>query len=44
MSLDARQMALLRPYQSIIGMGMPVVPLILEELERELNNRPQRSA
>jgi hypothetical protein len=28
-------MALLRPYQRIIGMGMPVVPLILEELERE---------
>jgi len=28
-------MALLRPYQAIIGMGMPVVPLILEELKRE---------
>jgi len=32
---NTAQMALLRPYQSIIGMGMPVVPLILEELERE---------
>src|SRR6266567_2617112 len=29
------QMALLRPYQRIIGMGMPAVPLILEELRRE---------
>ena len=29
------QMALLRPYQRIIGMGPAVVPLILEELERE---------
>jgi hypothetical protein len=28
-------MAMLRPYQRIIGMGMPVVPLLLEELERE---------
>jgi hypothetical protein len=28
-------MALLRPYQAIIGMGMPAVPLILEELQRE---------
>ena len=28
-------MTLLRPYQRIIGMGLPVVPLILEELERE---------
>jgi hypothetical protein len=28
-------MALLRPYQRIIGMGAPVVPLILEELRRE---------
>src|SRR5437764_15422402 len=32
---NTAQMALLRPYQAIIGMGMPVVPLILEELERE---------
>jgi hypothetical protein len=29
------QMALLRPYQRIIGMGLPVVPLILEELRRD---------
>lgn len=26
---------MLRPYQRIIGMGWPVVPLILEELQRE---------
>ena len=26
------QIAMLRPYQRIIGMGMPAVPLILEEL------------
>jgi len=32
---NSAQMALLRPYQAIIGMGMPVVPLILRELERE---------
>jgi hypothetical protein len=32
---NTAQMALLRPYQAIIGMGMPVVPLILEELKRE---------
>jgi hypothetical protein len=29
------RMAMLPPYQRIIGMGMPVVPLILEELRRE---------
>lgn len=29
------QMAMLEPYQRIIGMGPPVVPLILEELRRE---------
>jgi hypothetical protein len=29
------QMAMLRPYQRIIGMGLPAVPLILEELRRE---------
>jgi hypothetical protein len=29
------QMALLQPYQRIIGMGLPVVPLILDELQRE---------
>lgn len=32
---NSAQMALLRPYQRIIGMGSPVVPLILEELRRE---------
>ena len=32
---NAAQMALLRPYQRIIGMGHSVVPLILEELQRE---------
>src|SRR3954468_4705444 len=32
---NTAQMAMLRPYQRIIGMGQPVVPLILEELERE---------
>ena len=31
------QMAMLQPYQRIIGLGMPVVPLILEELNREPN-------
>ena len=29
------QMAILAPYQRIIGMGMDAVPLILEELHRE---------
>jgi hypothetical protein len=29
------RMAMLTPYQRIIGMGMPVVPLILEDLKRE---------
>ncbi len=29
---DTRRMAMLRPFQAIIGMGLPVVPLILEEL------------
>jgi hypothetical protein len=29
------QMATLKPYQRIIGMGSPAVPLILEELRRE---------
>lgn len=32
---NSAQMAMLRPYQRIIGMGLPVVPLILEELQRE---------
>jgi hypothetical protein len=35
---DSRRMAMLRPYQAIIGMGLPVVPLILEELQREPNH------
>ncbi len=34
---NSAQMAMLKPYQQIIGMGMPVVPLILEELRREPN-------
>jgi hypothetical protein len=29
------QMAMLKPYQRIIGMGWPAVPLILEEMRRE---------
>jgi hypothetical protein len=32
---NTAQMAMLKPYQRIIGMGVPVVPLILEELRRE---------
>ncbi len=32
---NTAQMAMLRPYQQIIGMGPAVVPLILEELRRE---------
>ena len=32
---NSAQMAMLRPYQRIIGMGLPVVPLILKELARE---------
>lgn len=32
---NTAQMALLRPYQRIIGMGFPVLPFILEELDRE---------
>jgi hypothetical protein len=32
---NAAQMAMLRPYQQIIGMGWEAVPLILEELRRE---------
>ena len=32
---NTAQMALLKPYQRIIGMGPLVVPLILEELRRE---------
>ncbi len=32
---NTAQMAVLRPYQQIIGMGGAAVPLILEELRRE---------
>jgi hypothetical protein len=32
---NAAQMAMLKSYQRIIGLGLPVVPLILEELQRE---------
>jgi hypothetical protein len=34
---NTAQMAMLKPYQRIIGLGLPVVPLILEELDREPN-------
>jgi hypothetical protein len=32
---NTAQMAMLEPYQGIIGMGEPAVPLILEELRQE---------
>lgn len=32
---NTTQMTMLRPYQQIIGLGSPVIPLILEELSRE---------
>ena len=32
---NTAQMAMLTPYQRIIGIGRPAVPLILEELQRE---------
>ena len=32
---NTAQMAMLRSYQSIIGMGDPAIPLLLEELQRE---------
>jgi hypothetical protein len=32
---NTAQIAMLKPYQRIIGMGLPAVPLILEELKRE---------
>src|SRR4051794_24694445 len=32
---NTAQMAMLTPYQRIIGMGPPALPLILEELQRE---------
>jgi hypothetical protein len=34
---NTAQMAMLRPYQRIIGLGLPAVQLILEELQREPN-------
>lgn len=34
---NTAQMAMLRPYQRIIGLGPAVVPLILAELDREPN-------
>lgn len=35
---NTAQMAMLWPYQRIIGMGTSVVPLILAELEREADH------
>ena len=32
---NSAQMAMLKPYQRIIGIGWPAVPLILEELRRD---------
>jgi hypothetical protein len=32
---NTTQMAMLKPYQRIVGMGLSAVPLILEELRRE---------
>ena len=32
---NVAQMAMLRPYQKIIGMGKEALPLILNELQRE---------
>jgi hypothetical protein len=32
---NSAQMALLEPYQNIIGLGAPALPLILDELRRE---------
>jgi hypothetical protein len=32
---NAAQMAMLKPYQQIIGMGEAAVPLLLEELQRD---------
>jgi hypothetical protein len=32
---NSAQMAMLRSYQRIVGMGMEAVPLILEELQKE---------
>ena len=35
---NTAQMAMLKPYQQIIGLGMPAVPLILQELQREADH------
>lgn len=35
---NSAQMAMLRPYQQIIGLGEPAVPFILEELRRETDH------
>ena len=35
---NSAQMAMVRPYQEIIGMGPRVLPLILKELERETDH------
>lgn len=35
---NTAQMAMLRPYQQIIGLGEPAVPLLLEELRRETDH------
>lgn len=35
---NTAQMAMLWPYQQIVGMGRPAVPLILAELERETDH------
>ena len=35
---NTTQMAMLRPYQQIIGLGPSVVPLILRELSRETDH------
>jgi hypothetical protein len=32
---NTAQMAMLRSYQTIVGMGTPAIPLILEELRRQ---------
>ena len=35
---NSAQIAMLWPYQQIIGMGTPVIPLILAELKRETDH------
>jgi hypothetical protein len=32
---NTAQIAMLKPYQRIVGMGLPAIPLILEELQRD---------